>query len=120
MSRFKNLDITPFWDSDFFVNEQKKEIIIRKISFGEISKLQKQSVDARMTGTIQNVSFDVEKSRNMLVLAGIVSAPTLILENKKEVKFTPGDMIYVENLENSLGQYLYEQIEEFNQPSKND
>jgi len=50
MSRFKTIDISTYWDDDFFVTGQRKEIIIRKISFGEISKLQKMSVDARMTG----------------------------------------------------------------------
>lgn len=120
MTRYKTLDITQFWDDEFFVAGQKKEIVIRKISFGEISKLQKNSVDARMTGTIQNISFDVEKSRNMLVVAGIKTAPILILENKKEITFTPNNMEYVENLPNGLGQYLYNQIEEFNTPSPNE
>ena len=121
MARFKTLDITPYWDDEFFVlgADQPKNIIIRKISYGEISKLQKQSTDARMTGTIQNISYDVEMSRNLLVVKGLVTAPTLILEDKSQLKFVPGDLKYVENLPNTLGQFLHDQIDEFNAPSKN-
>jgi hypothetical protein len=116
MSRFKTIDISKYWDDDFFVTGQRKEIIIRKISFGEISKLQKMSVDAKMTGTIQNVSFDIEKSRNMLILAGIKMAPNLLLEDGKELRFVSGELRYIENLPNTLGQYIYEEIEKFNAP----
>lgn len=119
MSRYKTLDISTFWDDDFFAPSQKKEVVIRQISFGEISKLQKMSVDAKMTGTIQNVSFNIENLRNLFTKAGIKSAPNLIEEDGKELVFLGGELRYIENLPNTLGQYLYDQIEEFNRPSPN-
>ena len=119
MSRYKVLNIEQFWDDEFFVPGQKHEIIIRKINFGEISKIQKQSVDAKMTGTIQNITYDIEKARNLMVLAGIKTAPNLLTEDRKELVFTPTGMRYIENLPNTLGQYLYDEIEEFNNPDPN-
>lgn len=118
MSRYKVLDITRYWDDEFFVAGQKKEIVIRKLNYGEMTKIQKDVSNVKITGTITTSTPDIEIMKNRLVLSGIKSAPILITELGKEISFVAGDANYIANLPALLGDFLYNEIEEWNTPSK--
>ena len=72
----------------------KREIEIKKLNFGEVNEIQKQSVQTRVIGNAIHRTLDEKISREMTLLKGILNAPfEVTLENIRELSATTGIFI---------------------------
>ena len=89
---------------------EDKEIVIKKFNYGEKSALAGMSSSIKIIQGKEEVTVDAEKMRIFSLVYGIKSAPF----------FTMADLNHKENavrqLDSDAGQYLFEEIQELNQP----
>jgi hypothetical protein len=102
----KELDISE-WAEDFDLPEGSKlSITIKKIKFGDFTRMTEQMLNMKIVGKQQITTTSVERNQMLTLLYGIESAPFEISE--KGIGEIPSD----------LGQFLYEEIESFNETRK--
>ena len=120
MSRYKVLNIEKYWDSELMEsNDGRKEITIKKLTFGEMSKVQAAIANIKVLANVSSMSPDIEKLKLMMVNFSIFKAPVIKMADNTTLIFDSKDFKYVENLPATLGNYIYEEVEEFNKVDPN-
>lgn len=98
MSNERTIDISEFWEG-----EEKPEVIIKRLSFGQQNKILDKVSNVNVKGKVVEVSPLYGELRTLTVLKCIVSAPF------------PVTIEYLENeMPANLGDFLFEQIDQFN------
>ena len=110
------IDISQFWDESMFLGE--KFITLRKIRFGELNDIRKETTNVKINGEFASATPDIGALRDKLVMVGIKMGPTLILEDGKHLPFKANDINYARNLPVDLGDYIHGAIEEYNSTSQ--
>ena len=103
----KELDIKEYFDPDTMSGEPI--VVIKKLTFGAFNDIQDEITNISVKGQ-NNVSASpkVGLMKMLLVQRSLVSAP-----------FAVNDMGTIRNLAMDLGEFLYEQVEEFNEMTPN-
>jgi len=115
MSKFKVIDITRFVDPEMmeFTNG-KCEVTIRKLTFGQLNKIQTAVTNVKVMGNVTTAQPDVGQLRNLMVLAGMEKCPNIIVDVKTVLIFNGKDVSFVEALPSQAGSFIYDEIEKFN------
>lgn len=100
----KELDITKFWT-------EPSKVEIKKLSFGEMSDI-RDSIPINVVGTMQSSKPQVGQIGLLFLQKAIVSAPFI-----KGSQATIGE---IRDIDSDLGDYLLEQIYDFNGISPNE
>ena len=103
----KELDIKEYFDEDTMSGEPI--VVIKKLTFGAFNDIQDEITNITVAGQ-NNVSASpkVGLMKMLLVQRSLVSAP-----------FAVNDMGTIRNLAMDLGEFLYLQVEEFNEMNPN-
>ena len=115
--KYKTLDITKYFDEDLL--EGKKEVIIKKISFGQIASIRNVVANVQIINGMSSAKTDIEKLMTLMVLHGLEKGPVIKTVDKAGLIFNGKDIDYVLNLPGELGTYLFDEINAFNTTSPN-
>jgi len=100
----KDIDISE-WSEDFD-NKCNLIVKIRRITFGQFTKMTEQMINIKMVGKNQITTTSPERNQILTLLNGLAEAPFELTE--KGILEIPSD----------LGSYLYDEIESFNSKGK--
>lgn len=91
----KVIDITNYW-------HEKAEVIIRRLTYGQRSKLISETTRTKIIGNNPITDTDLYALRIKVLLYGIEKAPFELTQQA------------IENLDAELGDLLFEEIDKFN------
>ena len=105
--RTKSIDITKYFDEESMTGEPT--VVIKKLTFGAFNDIQDEITNIKVAGQNNlSASPKVGLMKLFMVQRSLVSGP-----------FAVNDMGSVRDLDVDLGEFLYEQVEEFNEMNPN-
>ena len=101
MSEIEKKEIPIDWEGE------KKNVVIRKFTFGIENEIRRQSTKLKYVGTVPHASVDVGAFMEFALLKSIMKAP-----------FKFSSIEDIRNLPARLGKKIYDEIEKFNNLSE--